>query len=232
MNDQVTPRGLKDFRRARAAAEDLRSGSQSPPAATPRRWGRKARAQSGFTLIELSLVILILGAMVAIAIPRFGNRAYAQLGSETRKMALAFRYLRHAAILNGRAYRMAYDLDRHTYWAEAGEVSAPEPVDDEEDELGSELFAADEQEERFTRDTEGPLGERKLPEPIGFSDVNLPLVAGKVFEGVVYTTFYPDGYVDVSVVHLDNGEDVYTLYILNPITGQVFVEPGYLSWSG
>jgi hypothetical protein len=49
---------------------------------------------------------------------------------------------------------------------------------------------------------------------------------------VVFSTFYPDGYVDVSVIHFDNGQDVYTLYVLNPITGQVFVEPGYLSWDG
>jgi len=179
-------------------------------------------------------VLLILGVMLAIAIPRLGNRAYAQLSSETRKMALAFRYLRHAAILNGRSYRLMYDIDSRMYWAEVGEVDAPE-LDEEDEEEGfdeEQFFADAEPQERFRRDTDGPLGIRKLPEPIGFSDINLPLVAGKLFEGIAYTTFYPDGYVDVSVVHLDNGQDVFTLYVLNPITGQVFVEPGYLSWDG
>jgi len=195
---------------------------------------RRRVGQGGFTLIELGLVLLILGVMLAIAIPRLGNRAYAQLSSETRKMALAFRYLRHAAILNGRSYRLMYDIDSRMYWAEVGEVDAPE-LDEEDEEEGfdeEQFFADAEPQERFRRDTDGPLGIRKLPEPIGFSDINLPLVAGKLFEGIAYTTFYPDGYVDVSVVHLDNGQDVFTLYVLNPITGQVFVEPGYLSWDG
>lgn len=188
--------------------------------------------QGGFTLIELGLVILILGVMIAIALPRLGNRAYAQLNSETRKMALAYRYLRHAAILNGRSYRLVYDLDNHSYWAEVSEVAAPpEPLDEVGDEL-SDSFFPPAIEEQFTRDIDGPINLRKLPEPIGFSDVELPTVWGKVMEGIAYTTFYPDGFVDISVVHLDNGQDVFTLYVPNGITGQVFVDPGYLSWNG
>ncbi len=194
---------------------------------------RRARTsrQGGFTLIELGLVILILGVMIAIALPRLGNRSYAQLNSETRKLALAYRYLRHAAILNGRNYRLMYDLDNHTYWAEVAEVAAPElPLDDGSGELGLDSFAQ-EVPEQFTRDLDGPLNLRKLPDSIGFSDVELPHSWGKVFEGVVFTMFYPDGFVDISVVHLDNGQDVFTLYVPNGITGQVFVDPGYLSWN-
>ena len=194
------------------------------------------RSEGGFTLIELGLVILIIGVMVAIAVPRLGNRAYAQLGSEARQLALAFRYLRHAAILNGRTYRLVYNLEEHSYWAEVGEITAPQVEEEENDENldafeDSDLFPPEIQE-TFTRDLDGPIGLRKLPEPIGFSDVNLPEIAGKIFEGQIFTSFYPDGAVDISVVHLDNGQDVYTLHMLNPFTGRVMVEPGYLSWGG
>ncbi len=192
------------------------------------------RRQGGFTLIELGLVILIIGVMLAIAIPRLGNRTYKQLGSETRKLALAVRYLRHAAILNGRTYRLVYDLDNHVYWTEVSDVTASdidEGEDDIDGELDSELFA-EERAESFARDTDGPIGLKKFKEPTGFSDVNLPETFGQVFEGQAYTGFYPDGSVDVTVIHLDNGQDAYTLYVIDPILGQVFVEPGYLSWNG
>lgn len=181
-------------------------------------------------------MLLILGVMLALAIPRLGNRSYAQLNSETRKLALAFRYLRHAAILNGRPYRLMYDLDNRSYWVMVGDVDTPPPPDEEEEEESgfddTDLFADATPVESFSHDVDGPIGTRKLPESIGYSDVELPQVAGKVSEGIAYTTFYPDGYVDISVIHLDNGQDVFTLYVLNPITGQVFVEPGYLSWEG
>ena len=199
---------------------------------SPRLSGRGDEA--GFTLIELGLVILIIGVMLAITVPRLGNRAYKQLESEARKLALGFRYIRHAAILNGRTYRLVFDIENRAYWAEVGQVDAGGPTEEEEeDEDDSDFFTDEseiEQQEVFTKEVDGPLGTRKLPEPIGFSDVNLPMVTGKIQEGVVWATFYPDGYVDVSVVHLDNGQDVFTLYVLNSITGQAFVEPGYLSW--
>jgi hypothetical protein len=46
----------------------------------------------------------------------------------------------------------------------------------------------------------------------------------------VWTTFYPDGFVDVTVVHIDNGQDVYTLFVSNPLTGQVNLLPNYLEY--
>lgn len=195
-----------------------------------RGWPRASR-EAGFTLIELGLVILILGVILAITLPRLGNRAYAQLDSETRKLALAFRYLRHAAILNGRTYRLMYDLDSRSYWAEVSQVTEAPVLDEQESEFAGSFFPPP-IEEQFALDLEGPLTRRRLPEPLGFSDVELPETWGKIMEGVVFTTFYPDGYVDISVVHLDNGQDVFSLYVPNGITGQVFVSPGYLSWSG
>jgi hypothetical protein len=73
----------------------------------------------------------------------------------------------------------------------------------------------------------GPLGRGvTLPEPVGFLDVVLPLTAGKLQDGVAFTDFYPDGYVDLTVIHLDNGFEAYTLRV-EPLTGHVYVTAGY-----
>ena len=211
-----------------------RPGRGQAAVTTFSRGSSRCRREGGFTLIELGLVILIIGVMLAIAIPRLGNRAYKELSSETRKLALAVRYLRHAAILNGRTYRLVYDLDNRRYWVEVGDITAPEPSEDDEDEENDleRDFFEEQATASFRKDRDGPIGDKKLKVPIGFSDVNLPETFGEVFEGQAFTGFYPDGSVDITVVHLDNGQDAFTLYVIDPILGQVFVEPGYLSWNG
>jgi len=65
---------------------------------------RRPCGQAGFTLLELGLVLLIIGVMLAIVVPRFGDRGHAELLSTARQLASAFRYLRQESIFNGRHY--------------------------------------------------------------------------------------------------------------------------------
>jgi len=171
---------------------------------------RHRAGQAGFTLLELGLVLLIIGVMLAIVVPQFGDRSRAELLSTSRKLASAFRYLRQEAIFNGRPYRLMFDMDNQLIFVAVGDNTGLENA--------------------FSRDSDNAVGKIRLEEPIAITDVNLPFVAGKVAEGTVWTTFYPDGYVDVTVVHIDNGQDVYTLYVSNPFTGQVNLLPNYLEY--
>jgi len=160
----------------------------------------------GFTLIEIGLVILILGIMLALVVPRFQDRSHAELVSQIRRMAVTIRFLRHQAILDGRTYRLVYNITDHEYWSATGGEAEGEPI---------------------SVDDNGPLMRKvTLPQPVGFTDVVFPLTAGKLLEGVGFTQFYPDGYVDLTVIHLDNGEEAYTLRV-EPLTGNVYVTAGY-----
>jgi general secretion pathway protein H len=162
---------------------------------------------AGFTLVELSLVLLIIGLAAALVVPRFRDRSHSDLISHARRLAVTFRFLRQEAILNGRIYRLTYDLGEHRYW-----ITSAEDRGDES---------------QFERES-GMLGKVvTLPPPVAFSDVVLPFTAGRVVEGLAATHFYPDGYIDETIVHLDNGTDVYTLAVMNPLTGRVAVVPGY-----
>lgn len=176
------------------------------PSDPPRSHPAVVRGERGFTLVELGLVLLILGIAAGLLVPQFTDRSHAELVSQTRRLAVTFRYLRQEAILAGRTYRLYYDLSQHTYWvASADQADDPQGFTPE-----SGLFAR-------------PVA---LPPPVGFSDIVFLLTAGKLFEGIGWTDFYPDGFVDPTVVHLDNGTESYTLRI-EPLTGSVHVTDHY-----
>lgn len=175
------------------------------PTSPTTRSSERARRDAGFTLIEIGLVILIIGLVLALAIPRFRDQGRAELMSQARKLAATFRFLQQEAILNGRVYRLNYDLDQQRYFvteADFGDAFLP---------------------------TTGILAKDvTLPSTVQLADIDVPDFGGKIYEGAGYTHFFPDGYVDPTVVHLANGEEAYTLYVPNGLTGRAYVAAGYL----
>jgi general secretion pathway protein H len=167
------------------------------------------RGQEGFTLIELGLVLLIISVIVALVVPRFRDQSHAELIAQTRKLATTFRFLQQEAILNGRVYRLNFDLDQQRYFVTSA---------DADEGVGG----------NFQQES-GVVGKNfALPASMQIADVDVPFLGGKMYEGIAFTHFYPDGYVDPTAVHLDNGQEVYTLYVENGLTGRAYVSSGYL----
>src|SRR4029453_9819239 len=96
--------------------------STAAPSSGPQR-RRSWRRQGGFTLIEIGLVLLIISVIVALVVPRFRDQSQAELISQTRRLATTFRFLQQEAILNGRVYRLNFDLDQQRYFVTSVEAS-------------------------------------------------------------------------------------------------------------
>jgi type II secretion system protein H len=161
---------------------------------------------AGFTLLEISLVLLIMAVVLALVVPHLRDTGHTELMAQSHRLQLTFRLLRSEAVLNGAAYRLNYDLDQQRYWVTPHEQSAT---------LGE--FAAD----------IGSLARgTRLESPVSIADVVLPTLAGKVAQGQIYTVFYPDGSVDPTVIHLASPREAYTLW-LEPMSGRLQIEPGY-----
>ena len=164
-----------------------------------------AASERGFTLIELSIVILIIAVVTRFAVPKLRSITGAELGSSTRRIANITRYLYEESALRGTVLTLYLDLDRQQYW-----VARPE-----EDGLDPPEEAAD------------PIARRViLPDGIRLTDVVIP-GAGKLSAGVVPSRFYPEGYADSSVIHLADDEGhTYTVRI-DPVRGRGEVFDGY-----
>jgi prepilin-type N-terminal cleavage/methylation domain-containing protein len=173
--------------------------------ARPRRRLPRIAHPGGFTLIELTVVILIIVIISSIAIPRLRDVAAVELTASTRRLANATRYLYEEAALRGSIYALAFDLDEQDYYVARLDRASGEFVED--DSLLSR---------RVT-----------MPDGVRIADVVLPGV-GKLTQGTVPAYFYPEGYADRAVIHLvDHRNNAYTLAI-DPVRGRSDIADGYI----
>lgn len=160
----------------------------------------------GFTLLELSLVLLILGVLFTLLVPRLRNVADVRLTSTAERLAATARYLFAEAAFTGQVYRLHYNLDKHTYWVTVLDLAqdSPEFIQDPAPLSRQVIFSSD----------------------VTFADVTLPSL-GAIVAGEVFTHFYPQGYVDPTVIHLHNQRGRFSTVIIPPLTGEARVYDGY-----
>jgi prepilin-type N-terminal cleavage/methylation domain-containing protein len=164
-------------------------------------------SSTGFTLLELSLTLFIIGLLVAVLVPRFGDIGGSRLESSARRLAALVRYVNGEAAFSGQVYRIRYDLGEQSY---AVQVLVPS--------RGATEFVAD----------LAPMSQLvRLPSGIAFADVRVAQ-AGRMNSGQVFTHFYPHGYVDPTVVHLQDQRARMMTVVIPPITGEARVYKGYV----
>ena len=163
--------------------------------------GNGLRNTNGFTMLEIIAVLLILGLVLALVLPRIGQSE--GLANTSRKLIGTIRSLHTAATTSKRLHRLYVDLDRHAYW----------------------WTRVDSNRETSSSD---PLLHNyvSLPSHIRFQDVST-FHQGKTDSGRGFIQFFPQGGAEKAVIHLtDENKNVLTL-ALNALTARVRVIDGY-----
>jgi general secretion pathway protein H len=161
---------------------------------------RKARA---YTLVELTVVVFLIGLMLALAIPRMQHSILRDdLKAATRRMVGAVRQMRDMAVRDQKVYRLHLDMESSEYWVEWDPMTL------------------EEQEEARKRAS-------SLPGDIRFLDVYLRGL-GKKQMGEAVIHFTRKGYMEQAVIHLGvNQERAHTL-VLSPFVGTVKTHDKYV----
>ena len=77
------------------------------------------KRSSGFTLIELVLVIALMVFVYAVAIPQFSLQTGSEVATKLGQLTVDIRSAYDTAVLSGRPHRMVFELVSGDYWLES-----------------------------------------------------------------------------------------------------------------
>ena len=158
--------------------------------------------QTGFTLVEIVVVMVLISLFMVLSIPLFGSIGSNSLDSSARRLSGTIKYLFNEAALSGFEYRLIYNLDEGTYRAQILEPN------------GQLVDAEDQGRQAALKGT------------VRFEDVLMP-GRGKFTMGQVTARIDPSGWIDETVIHLADGSgEALTLRVM-PLTGSTEIFSGH-----
>ncbi|MEM7008557.1 MAG: prepilin-type N-terminal cleavage/methylation domain-containing protein [Thermodesulfobacteriota bacterium] len=162
------------------------------------------KKQEGFTLLELLVVILIIGAFFFVAVPKFQDLTQVNLKSASRNLTATIKYLYNEAAFKKTIHRLVFDVENGEYWVERLE--------------GSEYGVPP--------DTK----KHRLPNGIYFKDVitERNLERNPLDNEREFILFLPTGFVEPAVIHLQTDNDRYYTVATKPYTGGTRVYDEYV----
>ncbi len=185
----------------------------------------------GFSLIEISIVILIIGGLLTIALPRLSfNKVDTK--KVIREITTSVKEIRNRAKLYGTTYRLAFrlDVDNQAYWVEKStsvtyiDKAALEKARDD----AKSSFRKDEKEENktpalFQPDSSFFKKEQKLPRDYSFKLVESSAQNAIYTDGMAYIHFFPQGFIETALIQIEDPKKNIWSITFNPITGQAAI---------
>ena len=201
---------------------------------------------SGFTLIELMVTLVIVGLIMGLVIGQVGKLTSRDMKAASRHLSSMIRYLYNKASSEGVTLRMVFDLDEQSYAVEGtsehftltreeeeafkkrdhGPGTMDQGLKDKEKSASSEKIQN--KEATFSPQESALLKSVKLPKGVFFKDVYAEHQIDKLNHGKAFLYFFPQGYVERSVINLrDEKDEVHYSLSVNPISGSVKIESNY-----
>jgi general secretion pathway protein H len=159
----------------------------------------------GYTLIELSVVVLLIGMMLLIAVPRVRDTLLRDdLTAATRQLVVVARELKNEAVREQVDYLLHLDLDRPGFWT----------------------YSADTTAEKQAAIRKGAV---RFSGGIRIAGVRHPREAARM-DGETVIRFFSGGYAEPTVIHLTKEDRTFTL-VLHPFLPTVGVHEKHVDFT-
>ncbi len=165
----------------------------------------RTTARSGFTLVELAVVTVIIALFAGLTLPLLGQGRHRELRSTARRISGLTRWVYSEAALTGQEHELVFDLQRQVFFARRLEADGQQVA------LG------------------GPGRERSAA---GRSRIANVIVGGQrpFGEQTVVVRVLPLGWLEETVLHLEAGETERLTVRLMPLTGASEIHEGFLEF--
>ncbi len=166
--------------------------------------------------------------MMSLGLPAIQQVTNQRINSTTRKMTGMVRSVRNDAVLLNLIHRLVIDFDEQTWWVETQKKFAllhdEEEAQRKDRKKGDEVLGDSANFNFADKYTKEPV---KMPAGVVFSGV-VTEQEGFINKGVAYINFYPNGFVDQSILYLnkEGSENVFFSMILRPNSGKVDLVAG------
>jgi prepilin-type N-terminal cleavage/methylation domain-containing protein len=159
----------------------------------------------GYTLIELTVVIFLIGLLMTLVVPRFHYSLLTDdLKATTRRLVGTIREVRNDAIQEQKTHYLHIDLESNRFWIDS--------------------FGMTEEERTMARG-----GATTLPQTVRIQDVWIQ-GEGKKMMGEALIRFNRNGYLQQSVIHLSSEDGRQFTLVMRPFLGKVKVLEDYVDF--
>jgi general secretion pathway protein H len=183
---------------------------------------------SGYTLLEIMVVMGILAAVLAIGAGKLFKSSDA-MRAQIRKFAVMTREVRNIARLTSSTMRIAIKIDDekgHQYWVESASGNVTLLSEDKQKELDQMSAIAREDEkpkDEFAQDTRVMKKPENLPRGLFFESVEINGKEAPITSGMAYIHFFPQGLTQEAAIHLTDRKTLNWTITINPLTGRADV---------
>jgi prepilin-type N-terminal cleavage/methylation domain-containing protein len=161
-----------------------------------------AGSKRGFTLIEIAVVILLISIMLLVTVPRLPDSPLTDQTRKTKRwIILKIKELKDLSVRDQKIYTLNVGLELNRLWVTSEDMTEE-----------NKLAAVDDGLELVT--------------DLKLKDVEYPGQL-KVDSGLAEIHFFPKGYSERAMIHLEDGDKVYSFQI-EPFLSTVKVLDGYM----